>query len=327
MTKALKRDPVALYSVLHARRRDLIRAKREALKEGNRISARSLHLAVEQIDEALHKIVAHLNEVAAAEEEMAAEDFGGAEAPEAEGSPEEAAEEEEFVEQEPEDGADAVSPEDSETDEVLEEDEPESEDKSSVSMKSTLRRELGDVAADLLDDYATKIQSSVVTFFENLTKKALDLGTADPSDSDNSLREQLLEEIGRRGLERVEPHFAEWRSGLIKQLMKDINKMFEVPAEPEPEPEIEIPEGAEEEATAESEEALADDSADDSPPAEEEVEEEAEEEPAEEEPAEKAPAPPMKMPASAISAGVVQPMSFTIHRDLKPGASRSIKLT
>lgn len=329
MTKALSRDPVALYSVLHARRRDLMNAKREALRSGNRVSARSLHLAVEQIDEALQKVVAHLNEVAAAEEEMAAE---GEEAPVDEAPAEDMeapadeapADEEEPVEQEPEDGAEAVSPEDSETDEVLEEEEPEEAGKSSVAMKASLRREIGDVAADLLDEYASKIQQSVVTFFENLTKKALDLGSADPADEQNSLREQLMQEIGRRGLEKVEPNFAEWRASLIKQLMKDINKMFEVPSEPEEKPELEIPEG---EAAPEGEEEAPAEEAEEAP-AEEPVEEEAPAEEAEEAPAEEpAEAPPMKMPASVVSAGVVQPMSFTIHRDLKPGAARSIKLT
>lgn len=332
MTKALSRDPVALYSVLHARRRDLISAKREALKSGNRVSARSLHLAVEQIDEALQKVVAHLNEIAAAEEEMVGEDFGDEEAPadeapsdDMEAPADEAPADEEPVEQEPEDGAEAVSPEDSETDEVLEEEEPEEAGKSSVAMKATLRREIGDVAADLLDEYAAKIQQSVVTFFENLTKKALDLGSADPADEQNSLREQLAQEIGRRGLEKVEPNFAEWRANLIKQLMKDINKMFEVPSEPEEKPALEIPEGgeeapAEEEAPVEGEEA---------PEEEFEAPTEEAEAPEEEAPEEEAPAEtsPMKMPASVVSAGVVQPMSFTIHRDLKPGAARSIKLT
>jgi hypothetical protein len=318
MTKALSRDPVALYSVLHARRKDLIKARQQALKDGNRVSARSLHLAVGQLDDALKKVVAHLNEIAAAEEEAPAEESM---AEEVEAPAEEASADEDFAEQEPEDGAEAVSPEDSETDEVLEEEEPADEGKSSVAMKASLRRELGNEAADLLDGYATKIQESVVTFFENLTKKALDLGTADPSDSENSLREQLLAEIGRRGLEKVEPNFAEWRAGLIKQLMKDINKMFEVPSEPEPEAELEIPEGE----PAEGEEASFGEEA----PVEEAPIEEAEVEEVEEteEPAEEAPAEPMKMPASVAAFTVAQPISFTIHRDMKPGAARSIKLT
>jgi hypothetical protein len=327
MTKALSRDPVALYSVLHARRKDLIKARQQALKDGNRVSARSLHLAVGQLDDALKKVVAHLNEIAAAEEEAPAEESMAEESmaeesmsEEVEAPLEEASADEDFAEQEPEDGAEAVSPEDAETDEVLEEEEPADEGKSSVAMKASLRRELGDVAADLLDGYATKIQESVVTFFENLTKKALDLGTADPSDSENSLREQLLAEIGRRGLEKVEPNFAEWRAGLIKQLMKDINKMFEVPSEPEPEAELEIPEGE----PAEGEEASFEEAPEEEAPAEEAEVEEVEET---EEPAEEAPAEPMKMPASVSAFTVAQPMSFTIHRDMKPGAVRSIKLT
>ena len=326
MTKALRRDPVALYSVLKARRKDLLIARHGAVKSGDRNSAKALSAAMEQIDEALAAVVAHLNEVAAAEEADQAAD-----AMEAEQGAEPSAEEEPS-DMEPS-ADEEVSPEDSATDEVLEEDGPAEEEpsqgssQSSVAMKATLRREMGDVAADLLDDYATKIQTSVTTFFDNLTKKALDLGAEDPADSSNSLREQLLTEIGRRGLEKVEPTFVEWRAGLIKQLMRDINKTFEVPQEEKPE--LDLPEGAEEAPAEEAsdEEAPAEEGA---PAAEEAPAEEAEEEEVvieEEAPAEAASA-PMKMPASVLASfGNAKPISFTIHRDMKPGAARSIKLT
>jgi hypothetical protein len=336
MTKALRRDPVALYSVLKARRKDLLIARHGAVKSGDRNSAKALSAAMEQIDEALAAVVAHLNEVAAAEEADQAAD-----AMEADQAAEPSAEEEpsdmEPSDEEPSDmepsADEEVSPEDSATDEVLEEDGPAEEEpsqgssQSSVAMKATLRREMGDVAADLLDDYATKIQTSVTTFFDNLTKKALDLGAEDPADSSNSLREQLLTEIGRRGLEKVEPTFVEWRAGLIKQLMRDINKTFEVPQEEKPE--LDLPEGAEEAPAEEAfdEEAPAEEGA---PAAEEAPAEEAEEEEVvieEEAPAEAASA-PMKMPASVLASfGNAKPVSFTIHRDMKPGAARSIKLT
>jgi len=342
MTKALRRDPVALYSVLKARRKDLLIARRGAVQSGDRNSAQTLSAAMEQIDEALAAVVAHLNEVAAAEEADQAADIMEAEQsaePSADKEPldeEPSADMDPMVDEEPS-ADEEVSPEDSATDEVLEEDgageEADQEPtQSSVAMKATLRREMGDVAADLLDDYATKIQKSVTTFFDNLTKKALDLGAEDPADSSNSLREQLLTEIGRRGLEKVEPTFVEWRAGLIKQLMRDINKTFEVPqTESEEKPELELPEGSEEpaegeEAPFEGEEATAEEE-----PAEEAEEEVViEEEAPAEEPATpmKMPAAPTKMPASVTASfGSAKPISFTIHRDMKPGAARSIKLT
>ena len=132
-------------------------------------------------------------------------------------------------------------------------------------------------------------------------------------------------EIGRRGLERVEPNFLEWRENLIKQLMKDVARSFEAPEPEEPEEpaaELEVPEQVEEEPALET-----------APePAEEPTEEPAEEEPGAAEEATAEETPPMKMPAS-VSASVAKPMafaqavSFTIHRDLKPTAARSIKLS
>lgn len=328
MTKALGRDPVALYSLLQARRKDLLHARRDAIRSKDRVTLRSLNAAVEQIDEALTLVVGHLNEIAAAEEaESAAEELATEPAVDEAAAPSDEVPSDEAVAELMGD-EETVSPADAETDEVLEEEPAEEPAKaeSSVAMKATLRRAMGDVAADLLDDYAQKIQQSVNTFFENLTSKALELGSEDPSDSSNSLREQLLTEIGRRGLERVEPNFLEWREGLIKQLMKDVARSFEAPEPEQPEeekPELEIPTGeVPEEAAAEAE----------APEAEAPAEEAAEEaeEPEAEAPAEEAP--PMKMPAS-VSASVSKPIvfaqavSFTVHRDLKPTSARSIKLS
>lgn len=327
MTKALSRDPIALYGLLRARRRDLVVARRDAISHRDGDTLRAINAAMGQIDEALVKVVAHLNEIAAAEEQ------------EAEAAPEEAAPAEAEAAEEPEAEGPVTEPEtespaDAETDEVLEEETPvEAEPETpSVAMKTTLRRAMGDLAADLLDDYALKIQKSVNTFFENLTQKALDLGTEDPSDDRLTLREQLLTEIGRRGLEQVEPHFLEWREGLIKQLMKDVARTFEAPEPVEAEPELDVPTGEVPEELAEAEVPSEPEPTEETEAPVEEAEAPAEEAPVEEAEAPPEEMPPLKMPAS-VSASVMgrpvvaQTVSFTLHRDLRPTSARSIKLT
>jgi hypothetical protein len=109
------------------------------------------------------------------------------------------------------------------------------EDDNPVKMTNKLRKEMGDSSADFLDDYALAIYEKVDEFFDNLVEKALDLGEEDDADGENDLIEMLRDEVGKRGVARILPVFEEWRAGLIKQVMKDVNERF-APPEPTPEP-------------------------------------------------------------------------------------------
>jgi hypothetical protein len=316
------------------------------------VKAKQLSAAVESVDHAIAKVVVHLHKLAAAEEQAEQEaaqeaqdllgDEPADEAVDSFDAGEPAVDEElEAMEEEPmaedpanepalEEESEEVSPEDAMTDEVLQDDaapEEPAAPENPVAMRASLRRDIGDTAADLLDDYAVKIHKSVVTFFDNLTKKALDLGTDDPSDATNSLREQLLLEIGRRGLEKVEPRFLEWREGLIKQLMKEIKTMFEVPEEPKPE--LEVPEEPDTEPSFDEVPTEEDDSIGD-------VGSEPEPRPLPEPDASMPEAPESAEPpvTASVSAAVNKPfaitaqaMSFTIHKDLRPAGARSVKLS
>lgn len=298
MTKALSQDPVALYNMLTARKKDLL-AMRDRTPT-NQVAA-MVDEALVGLDDAIIKTVDRLNKLAAAE---AAED------------PDELPKEFSIPDDAPaldHAGTDDAAPPEPSSPEPAEEDAE--EQTNAVAMSAKLRKAMGEMAADMLDDYALKIHKSVVTFFENLTKKALDLGTEDASDSQNSLREVLLSEVGKRGLASVETNFVEWRESLIKKMWKDVSSMFTVPeteeqkssdfpvdvpatpdSAPEPEPKVE-----------------------ETPVAPEQSEPEALE----------APQDNTKQPVATASVLQVTaaPVRFTIHKDMKPAGMKSVKLT
>ncbi len=224
--------------MLLARRKDLVSLLADTKKRKDGEGTTKLSAALEEIDEALHRLVLPKRGLVVAaslegeeEEEEEAEDdvddVDDLDDEEVEGDDENTGE-----------GDPAVEVEEAEPTEP----EP-TEPENPVAMNSRLRKEMGDSSADFLDDYGHAIHKKVIHFFESLMTKALDLGTEDDTDGENSLMEVLRDEVGKRGIRRIEPVFEEWRGAVIKQIAKDIAEMFKPP---EPEPEIsEAPEGTE----------------------------------------------------------------------------------
>jgi len=242
MTKALRRDPLALYTQLQARRVDLASALRVSRRRNDEPRVTTLVDAMARVDAALEKTVARLSEIAAAEEEVEVEE-GIDSDDEGEAEAEEGTEEAEVEEEEPletPDGSLGPIHSDEADDpglqhqDKLPEEEVVAEEENPVAMKAGLRRDVGDLTADFLDNYSLAIHTKVIDFFDSLNEKALDLGEEDASDGETSLRELLRVEVGKRGLSRFEPVFAEWRADLIKKLSKTINEMFALPEEPSP---------------------------------------------------------------------------------------------
>lgn len=118
---------------------------------------------------------------------------------------------------------------------IEEDDSEDSDDEleaSPILMGAKLRRDMGDLAADFLDEYAHSVQRKTINFFAAL-KAHLDLGIEDDSDgANNSLIELMLGDIGRKGVAKMRPHFADWREMVMRQLAKDMQVMFRAP-EPE----------------------------------------------------------------------------------------------
>ncbi len=242
MTKALQKDPLTLYRVLLARQDDLqkalLRAEREHLDE----RAVVLSKALEGVEEALAVTIKRLEAEAA--EELEAQSQERFDVPVTPSRPadaedlslEEDAEEVELSasegdEEPPEEDLDGVEvPEDAEGVDV----EPENP----VAMAAKLRREMGDLAADFLDEYAHALYVKILEFFRTGAMKALDL---DGDSAESSLRSILTEQVGTRGVSMVEPFFKEWRSSLMKKVAKDLQIEFEVPPEEPPTPDPEDP--------------------------------------------------------------------------------------
>jgi hypothetical protein len=112
----------------------------------------------------------------------------------------------------------------------LDEEEPAQEQRKAtpenvVAMPAKLRRELGDVNADMLDEYAAGVRKKVVSFFKML-RQHLDMGEVNESDGNQDLIETLLDEVGKKGVAKIRLHFPEWREFIMRQLAKDMVPLF-----------------------------------------------------------------------------------------------------
>lgn len=232
MTKVLKQKPQTLRSLLAAHQRDLEAQIRLHADDAPQTA---------QLRSALGKVNAALERLSAASDSGAVDDEG-----------EEAVDDlDEAIDDEFDEDTLDEEDLDDEIESDLEEDEEEEEEplspteaaRDAVKMNNRMRRQMGDPAADFLDDYAYLLHKKVTQFFKELDRKALMLGTED-DDGETSLRERLREEVGRRGIQALEPFFDEWRGMVIKNILKDVNNHFQPPPveEPEPEPEVESPE-------------------------------------------------------------------------------------
>lgn len=256
MKKALSRDPVALYNLLVAKKKDLATAIKRAKRAGLDERVNTLTATMAGVDESLAKVVAKLNKLA--EKELAAkqEPFQAQPAPSSrpkaaqlpmvapEDEDESPEDPDEYLEQAEElqannsghgaDFEDEAPAEEPPGEEVPEDAENvEAEPENPVSMPAKLRRGMGDLAADFLDEYAHALHKKVLDWFDTSARRALDMD-GDGADPENSLRAILKREIGARGTSLVEPFFDEWRGALMKKLSKDIQLMFEPPPEEEP---------------------------------------------------------------------------------------------
>lgn len=260
--------------MLLARRKDLTALLDTSKKRGDKENMGKLSAALNEVDDALARLIlpAPTDKPAklSAADSLEGEEEDEAEADDTDGddleeeNDEEENDEEEDADEEPADDEaedDETSDDDEEVDEEPVEDDLEGEDpeeevdevedeaeaapaesseptepENPVAMNSRLRKEMGDSSADFLDDYGLAIHKKVMSFFESLMTKALDLGQDDDTDGESSLREVLRDEVGKRGIRRIEPVFAEWRGVVIKQIAKDVAAMFQPPeAEPEAE--------------------------------------------------------------------------------------------
>ncbi len=109
-----------------------------------------------------------------------------------------------------------------------------------VAMNQRLRREMGPHAADFLDEYAGAIHTKFMSVVDSILF-ALDLGEEDPTDGVTTLREELLREVGRRGVTGIEQVFPEWRFAMVKRITDDIKGKFQVEQAPTQAPDEKIP--------------------------------------------------------------------------------------
>lgn len=250
MTKVLKQKPQTLRALLGAHQRDL-EAQIRLHADDRAPQTAQLRSALAKVNAALDRLAVYAAEDAAFEDGAIDED-----APDEDTVEDlEEAVDDEFEEE-------TVSDEDFDEDDGLEfeEDEPEPGSpeaaRDAVKMNNRMRRQIGDPAADFLDDYAFLLHKKVTQFFKELDRKALMLGDEDSEDGETSLRERLREEVGRRGIQALEPVFDEWRGMVIKNILKGVTSYFQPPkAEPseeapEAEPEAEEASEAITEATA-----------------------------------------------------------------------------
>ena len=244
MTNALRNDPKALRRVLTARRADIIALMEKAEEQGNEEHLGDLSAALAEIDAATERLYT-MGDIAGpapvqAGVAMSADLYDDPDAPDDEDEDDEPEEDDEGEAPNPDGVVEDKKPKagpgiglgfrQREEEEELDDE----EEDNPVKMTNKLRKEMGDSAADFLDDYALAIYEKVDEFFDNLVEKALDLGNEDETDGEASLLEMLRDEVGKRGVKRILPTFEEWRAGLIKQVMKDVNERFQ-PPEPEPE--------------------------------------------------------------------------------------------
>lgn len=236
MTKVLKQKPQTLRSLLAAHQRDLEAQIR--LHDDSAPQSAQLRSALAKVNAAIERLAASSNVEAAGDEdedEDVVDDLDEAIDDEFD---EDTVDDEDLSEV---DEDDATESDDLEEEEEEEEPlSPREAARSAVKMNSRMRRQMGDPAADFLDDYAYLLHKKVTQFFKELDRKALMLGTED-DDGETSLRERLREEVGRRGIQALEPSFDEWRGMVIKNILKDVNNHFQPPPVEEPEPEVESP--------------------------------------------------------------------------------------
>ena len=107
-----------------------------------------------------------------------------------------------------------------------------------TAMPARMRRQIGQHAADFLDEYGQEVHRRVIDFVNSIREKALCLGE---DGQETPLREQLREEVGGRGLRAIEPVFEEWREILAKRLAADIKNAFPAADQPSEIPEEAIP--------------------------------------------------------------------------------------
>jgi len=222
MKKALRKNPRMLYTLLNSRRADLETAFHSAVDREDANSASEIAASIEKVDEALERLEAKFLFAQEGEQEgpavMGEDRESKEEAPAQKSAPIPKSIGLGFRRPEPEELADEERAE------------------NPVAMNSRLRREMGNGAANWLDDYALAIYQKAIQFFSDLKTKALvlqdsmELGEDDPNDGETSLREMLLIEVGRRGVADIEPLFEDWRSGVVRQIVKDVKDMFDPPA-------------------------------------------------------------------------------------------------
>lgn len=240
MTNALRNDPKALRAVLTARRKDVVKEMEAAQSRGDELYLNDLSAALVEIDSALDRLYA-VGDGPLPSANVSADLYDDDKKSEAPAEPDEGDDEamslegiEDEGEEEEEDGSlpQAGPGIGLGFGQRPEEESFEDEDENPVKMTNKLRKQMGDSAADFLDDYALAIYEKVDEFFDNLTDKALDLGEVDDADGSNDLIEMLRDEVGKRGVARILPVFEDWRATLIKKIMKDVNERF-APVEPD----------------------------------------------------------------------------------------------
>ncbi len=185
MTKAIRNDPVSLYNQLKARQAELKAGILTAQAGRDLQSVDILSDKLIHVENALRKTVAKLNKIAAAIEDPVVADPGTVKPP-------------------------APAADDDE--------------ESPVAMPSKLRKEIGDMGADFLDDYSYGLYEAAHTYFTDLESKALTLGE---EGEEGSLRSILREQIGKLGVARVETVFDEWRAATVKSMFKALTALFE----------------------------------------------------------------------------------------------------
>lgn len=112
------------------------------------------------------------------------------------------------------------------------------EEENPLAMPAKLRRELGDINAEILDSYALSVQKKTTSFLRML-RAHLDLGEVNAKDGNNDLIEILLDEVGKKGVAKIRVHFADWREFVMGRLAKEMQAMFRA-AEPEAVEEIAV---------------------------------------------------------------------------------------
>jgi hypothetical protein len=244
MIKSISRDPAVLLQTLKDQRTKVHAQMKRSRAAGDVATVQKLRASLYQLNDSIETIsnvveadnIGNRNFISADDEEQV-DDFGGEDEESFEDEEQEAPEQDDELQEEDQDDEAQDDEQDDEPETpVNEEADVEVTDENPLAMTKTLRKEIGDAAADVLDEYARSLHSQVISFFEKLMSSSLTLSQP------NGLRKLITDETGKRGIKSVEPVFEEWRASVIKHLTKDIMAMFEPP--PQPEDEVEVPPGA-----------------------------------------------------------------------------------